>query len=339
MAVKAEDVLKDLKNNQYSPIYFLTGDESYFIDQISDYIENNALTPPERGFNQTIAYGKDVPIRAIVEKAKSFPMGSKRQVIIVKEAQDLQDIGRKEGQEMLSKYCKAPMPSTVLVFNYKHKKLDGRSEIAKTLQKHSVFVDSKKMYDDKVPIWIKNHCKEKGHKITERASIMMAEFIGNNITRISNEIVKLLLNYEEKIEINEDLVLKHIGISKEFNAFELQTALAYKDVLKANQIINYFAANPKDNPIIPTISLLFNYFSKVLMVHQNRNEPKDQLAKMLKVHPFFIQEYFHAAKNHSLGKTTNIIHYIHLADLQSKGVDSLSSEPQILKELIYKILH
>jgi DNA polymerase III subunit delta len=339
MPQKPEDIYQLVKNNQYSPLYFLHGDEPYYIDIIADYIENNALTPAEKGFNLTVVYGKEATLRTIVESARRFPMMAKRQVIVVKEAQELPDLGKKEAQEVLANYAKNPVPTTVLVFAYKHKKLDGRSELNKALDKHAILVESKKMYDDKIPGWIKGFCKEEGYPITEKATLMLSEYIGNNLTRIANEIRKVLLNYKERVEITEEMVMKHVGISKEFNVFELQTALANKDVVKANQIIHYFAANPRDNPVIPIIALLFGYFSKVLLVHHNSKMRKEELAALLKVNPYFVQEYQIAARNYPIAKTIRIIGYLHLADLQSKGVDSTLNDSQILKELIYKILH
>ncbi|MEN7548910.1 DNA polymerase III subunit delta [Rapidithrix thailandica] len=334
-----DKVLEALKNNQYSPVYFLHGEEPYYIDAIAEYIEQHALTDTERGFNQTVMYGKEVNMRNILESARRFPMMAQRQVILVKEAQEIQDINRKEVQANLGNYCKSPVPSTVLVFAYKHKKLDGRTELAKTLDKYAILVDSKKIYENKVPDWIKQYCKDKKHKITEKAVKMLTEYIGNDLARTANEIDKMLLNYEGQVEIDDSMVAKHVGISKEYNIFELQTAIAKKDVFKANRIIKYFEKNPRNNPIIPIISLLYAYFSKVLLVHHNRSLDKHALAKAINVNPYFLQEYITASQNYSLHKTILIVNYLHQADLQSKGVNSLASESHILKELIYRILH
>ncbi|UZR94437.1 DNA polymerase III subunit delta [Chondrinema litorale] len=339
MAVSAFDILNELKKGKYAPLYFLYGDEPFFIDKISEYIEEHALTISEKGFNQTIIYGKDLSIGKLLESARSFPMMAKRQVIIIKEAQAFQDISKKDGQDLLAKYAQNPTPTTILVFCYKHKKPDARTEMFKVLNKHAVLVESKKIYDDKLPGWIKQYFKEINYSIQEKAAFMMAEFIGNDLSRITNEADKMVINYPENTELTSEHILKHIGISKEFNVFELQTALAKKDVLKANKIINYFASNPKDNPLIPIISLLYNYFTKILLLHDNKGASKDELARKLRISPYFLTEYQTAARNYPVSKVLNNIHYIHQADLYSKGIESVKKDSAILKELIFKILH
>ncbi|MEH0155306.1 DNA polymerase III subunit delta [Limibacter armeniacum] len=340
MAQTAESVLKDLEAKKFAPLYFLQGDEPYFIDSITEFIEQNALTEAERSFNQSVVYGKDVTMNQVLESARRFPMMAMRQVLIVKEAQGIQDIGRKAAQEQLITYAQNPVPSTVLVFAFKNKSLDGRSQLKKTLEKHAVFVDSKKLYDNKVPSWIKQHCKLKGFNIKDRAVGLLADHIGNDLARIANELDKMMLNYEDgSVEITETMISKHVGISREYNVFELQSALGKKEVFKANQILNYFEANPKNNPVIPIISMLFSYFSKVMLVHQNRSLPKNELARLLGVNPYFVSEYMLASQNYPLNTTLNIIKYLHQADLQSKGVESVASESQLLKELVFKIMH
>ena len=339
MASSALEILKQLEKGQYAPLYFLYGDEPFFIDKISHFIEEHALTKSERGFSQTIVYGKDITIGKLIESARSYPMMAKRQVIIVKEAQTFQDLGKKEGQEILSKYAQTPTPTTILVFCYKHKKPDTRTEMFKTLNKHAIVVESKKIYDDKLPGWIKQYFSSINYNIKEKAAYIMAEYIGNDLSRISNEADKMIINYPENTEITADHILKHIGISKEFNVFELQTALSIKDVLKANKIINYFASNPKDNPLIPIISILYSYFTKVLLLHDNKGASKDELARKLRISPYFLSEYQTAVRNYSLNKILNNLHYIHQADLYSKGIDSVKKDQAILKELIFKILH
>jgi DNA polymerase-3 subunit delta len=212
--------------------------------------------------------------------------------------------------------------------------------MTKTIDKFSVLVNSKKMYDNQLPDWVASYFSEKKYKITSKGAIMMADFIGNNLSRLSNESDKLLINLKEGQEVNEDLIEKYVGISKEFNVFELQKALVKKDVLKSNQIVNYFEANPKNNPIIPIISVLFGFFSKVLMVHGTDDKAESSLAKLLQVNPFFVKDYLHASKAYPIAKVADIIHSIRRADLMSKGIDNVSAgEGQILRELIFKILH
>jgi len=339
MASTPESVLKDLKNNQYAPVYFLQGNESFYIDQISDYIEKNALDEASKGFNQTVMYGKDCEMNTVLTNARRFPMMSEKQVVIVKEAQEISDLGKEQGDKLLLDYVQHPLPSTILVFCHKYKSIDKRKSIYKALEKHCVLVETKKMYDNQLPAWIQSYVVSKGQSINVKATQMLADFIGNDLERMSNEIDKLLINFKEKIEIDGAIIQKHVGISKDYNVFELQNALQLRDVVKANKIINYFAANPKKNPVIPTIAMIYSFFSKLLLVHHSKDKSQSTLSKILKINPYFTKDYLGAAHNYSLLKTVLIIDAISQADLRSKGVDFNGSEDQILKELIYKILH
>jgi DNA polymerase III subunit delta len=340
LASTPDSILKDLKSNKYAPVYFLHGEEPYYIDSIADFIENNCISPGERSFNQTILYGKDVNMNTILQNARRFPMMAERQVVIVKEAQEVSDLGKEAGDNQLNTYIQKPLPSTVLVFCYKYKTLDGRKALAKNIDKYSVLVESKKIYDNKLPEWVTNYFAQKKYKINPKATILLAEFVGNNLSRLANEIDKLLINIKEGTEVNEDLIEKYVGVSKEFNVFELQQALIKKDILKANRIVNYFEANPKNNPIIPIISVLFNFFSKLLLVHAAENKAESNLAKILGVNPYFVKDYIYGARTYPLSKVVNIIHYLRQSDLLSKGVDNASTtEGQILKELVFKVLH
>jgi len=338
MAITADTVLKDLEARKFSPLYFLHGEEPFPIDQITNWLEKKALPESERGFNQTVVYGKETSISTILESARRFPMMAQYQLIVVKEAQELPDFNRKESQERLSNYAKKPVPSTILVFAYK-KKLDGRTELTKTLDKFAVLVETKPLYDNQIPNWIRDYCKQHQFPIQEKAVHVLAEYIGNDLSRIANEIDKIRINYSAGTEITDDMVMKYVGISKEYNVFELQTALANRDVLKANQIVQYFADNTKTNPIIPVLSNLFQYFVKILLVHQHKSKPKEELAKILKVNPYFVGEYLTAAQHYSLGKTLQVISLIQQADLHVKGIDSVTEESGVMKELTYKILH
>ena len=340
MAQTAENVLADLKSGKYAPVYFLQGDEPYYIDLISNYIERNALSEAEKGFNQMIMYGKDVAMNAVMTNARRFPMMAARQVVIVKEAQDIQDFGKETGQKILEAYLNNPLDSTVLVFCYKYKKLDKRKAISKLIEKQSVTVTTKKLYDNQVPDWVMRFVKSKGYSINTKAAYMIADSVGNNLERITNEIDKLLINLPEKTEITGELVEKHIGISKEYNVFELQKALTMKDVLKANKIVVHFGANPKNNPLIPVIAMLFSFFSKLLLAHHAPNKSDAGLASVLKVNPFFVKDYKLGMRNYPMGKVIANIHYLKTADLQSKGVGiGTVNEEQILKELVFKLLH
>ncbi|WPP52538.1 DNA polymerase III subunit delta [Catalinimonas niigatensis] len=338
-----ESVLKSLREKQFAPLYFLQGDEPYFIDQIADYIEENVLSESERGFNQMVMYGKDVDVSTILSNARRYPMMSERQVVIVREAQEIQDLNNKQGQELMEAYVKNPMPSTILVFCYKYKTFDGRKPLSKLLDKLAILVESKKMYDNQLPEWIAQYVKHKGSQIEDKAVQMLADYIGNNLERLTNEIEKVLINFrqgEEEGKITPAIVQKYIGISKEYNVFELQKALAVRDVLKANRIIQYFEANQKANPIIPIIALLFTFFSKLLLVHHSTDKSERALAGVLKINPFFAKEYKIAAVNYPLPKVISNIHHLRVADQHSKGIENISgTDAQILKELIFRLMH
>ena len=340
MAQTADSVLKDLKAGRYAPVYFLQGDEPFFIDKISDYIEKNALSEAEKGFNQMVMYGKDVDVTSILNNARRYPMMSERQVVIVKEAKDIQDINRQEAQTMLESYVKKPLPSTVLVICHKYKTLDGRKSLTKTLDKHAVFVTTKKLYDNQVPDWITQYVTESGFTIDRKAAFMLTEFIGNDLERLSNELDKVVINFQEKIQIDAALIQKYVGISKEYNVFELQKALAVRDVVKANRIVQYFEANPKNHPVIPMIAMLFSYYSRLLLIHHSGERSEGGVAKLLKINPFFAKEYLLALQNYNLPTVIRNISFLRQADLQSKGIDSGGmTEGQLLKELVFKLLH
>jgi DNA polymerase-3 subunit delta len=340
MIYKPRDILKRLYENEYAPIYFLFGPEVFYIDQITEYIEKNALPESQKGFNQIIIYGKDAGVHEIINNAKRFPMMSDRQVVIVKEAQGIPDFDQKTGQELLSNYIQNPLPSTILVFAYKNKSPDKRRTLFKTIEKHAIAVESKKLYDNQLPDWVSQYITEKGHEIDINATQILVDYIGNDLERLSNEIKKILINYTEKVRVTPGIVQKYVGISKDYNAFELQRAIGVKDIVKANRIVNYFSANSKTNPIIPVIALIFNFFSKILIIHKSKDKSRTTLAKLAGVNPYYINEYIHASHNYPLGKVIQNIHYIREADLRSKGVGAGSiKEGEILKELVYKLLH
>jgi DNA polymerase-3 subunit delta len=340
MANKAEDVLKDLKSGKYAPIYFLQGEEPFFIDQISDFIETNALQPHDKGFNQVVMYGKDVTVPDILNNARRFPMMADRQVVIVKEAQNIPQLGKDEIDQMLINYIKNPLPSTILVFAHKYKNLDGRKALAKELEKSAVFVKSEKIKDNILPSWIESYVKSKGHTIDNSTSVFLADSIGNNLEVISNELSKMFLNLQGETKITKDHIQKFIGINKEYNNFELTKAMGVKDVVKANKIIHYFSQNPKSHPLIPIIALVYGFFSKVALVHFNKQMADAELARITGVHPYFIKEYRIAANNYRLGKVIDCFAYIKEADLRSKGVNANGMESkEILRELVFKIMH
>jgi DNA polymerase-3 subunit delta len=340
MSQSAESILKKLKNGEYAPVYFLYGTEPYYTDLLTDYIIENALTDSEKSFNQMILYGRDVSMAELITNARRFPMMSERQVVVVKEAQEIRDWNKADSETLLSGYLANPLPSTILVLAYKNKSPDKRKSIFKNLDKYAIVVESNKLYDNQLPGWVENYIEEKGHVIDLKATYMLVENIGNDLERLSNEIDKILINYQEKVEINSGIVQKYVGISKDYNSFELQRAIGVRDIVKANRIVNYFSANIRNNPVIPTIALLFGFFSKLLIIHSTHDRNPKDLATLTGVHPFFIKEYIHAAQNYPLSKVIDNIHYIREADLRSKGVGiSNMGEGEILKELIYKLLH
>lgn len=353
-------LLTDLKRRIFKPIYFLSGEEAYYIDKISDYIEKNTLDESEQEFNQTILYGKEVDMSAIIATAKRFPMMSEYQVIIIKEAQNLKELGKVGGgagddddeesespkkksssaPNPLINYLQHPQPSTILVFCYKYKTLDKRSAVYKSLQKNHVFLETKKLYDNKIPEWITDFVNEHQFKISPKASFLLAESLGNDLSKISNEVDKLFINLKEGEEITLELVQDNIGISKEFNVFELQESIAKKDILKANRIINYFSANEKEHPAVMTLSSLYGYFTKVLLYHFAPDKSKFAVAQTLGVNPFFVDGYIKAAQNYNTSKLKSIFSYLKEYDLKTKGVDNAGvNNGELMKELIFKILH
>jgi DNA polymerase-3 subunit delta len=329
-----DQIIDKLKNKIYYPVYFLTGEEAYYIDEISDYIEKNVLSETEKEFNQTVIYGRDTTVVSVVSAAKRYPMMANYQVVIIKEAQDIQKI------EELDKYLENPLQSTLLVINYKYKKIDKRKTFAKLIEKKCVLFESKKLYDNQVQEWITQYVSQKGYRITPKATSMLAEYLGTDLGKIVNEVSKLILNIPGKVEINETLVEQNIGISKDFNIFELQNAIGTRNIIKANQIANYFAASPKENPLVKTIIMLFSYFSKLLIFHQLADKSRTGVASALSVSPGFVRDYEIAARNYNQKKLTVIISLLREYDLKSKGVNTVStSEGELLRELLFKILH
>mgnify|MGYP001815042404 CR=1 FL=1 len=340
MTTKPEQVLEQLRSGEYKPLYFLQGDEPYFIDAISNYIESNALEESEKGFNQMIMYGKDSRVDEILTNARRFPMMANRQVIIVKEAQEIQHLGRQDAQKLLQDYVENPQPATVLVFCHKHKTLDGRKALTKSIIKHATFVDCKKLYDNKIPGWVHDYVKSKGATIDQGTAQLLSDYIGNNLERVSTEIDKILINLKSPAKIDADAVQKYVGISKDYNVFELQKALVVKDKVKAQKIVQYFASNPKLNPVIPIIAVLFSFFSKLLLVQHSGTHSEQDLAKALRIRPFMVREYLVATRNYTLVQVINNIGHLRTADLQVKGVgNQYNSDGEVLKELIFKLTH
>ena len=330
-----KQLVSAIKKGDLKPIYFLMGDEAYYIDKISDFIENNVLDEAEKGFNQMVLYGRDVSIDDIVSNAKRYPMMAERQVVIVKEAQDLS-----RTIEQLTQYAENPQPSTVLVLNYKYKKLDKRKTLYKTINKSGgVVFESKKLYDNQVPDWIRRVLKGQNYDISPKAAQMLVEFLGTDLSKVNNELNKLKIVLPEGTQITPEHIEENIGISKDFNNFELRKAVGECNVVKVHQIAKYFADNPKDNPMVVTVALLFNFFSQLLHLHGMHDKSSRTVASALKVNPYFVNEYLTAARNYPMRKVSTVIGLLREFDVKSKGVGS-SAVPQgdLLKELLVRIL-
>ena len=330
---KAKQIVNDIKKGEIKSVYFLMGEEAYYIDAISNFIESTILSEEEKGFNQMVLYGRDVSIDDIVSHAKRYPMMAERQVIIVKEAQDLS-----RTIEGLVAYAENPQPTTVLVFCYKYKTLDKRKKLSKTIAKNAVLFESKKLYENQVPDWIRRVLSGRGHTITPKAAQMLVEFLGNDLAKINNELQKLQLIMQPGEQITPQLIEENIGISKDFNNFELQKAIGEKNVKRAFAIMQYFHQNPKKNPLVMTVALLYGFFAKLLKYHSLSN--KGDAAKVLKVSPYFVKDYQVAARNYPMKKVSAIISSIRDIDMKSKGVGASNlSQADLLKELLIKIFN
>jgi len=328
-------IIQDLEDKNFKPIYFLHGEEPYYIDKITNYIVDNILSESEKSFNQTIFYGRDTNVPTVINAAKRFPMMASNQVVVVKEAQYLDKL------EDLIYYVENPLKSTLLVIAYKHKKVDKRRKLYNLLKKNDLVFESTKLYDNKIPDWIINYLKERNYDITPEASLLLTEYHGSDLSKITGELEKIFITLSPDIrKIDRETIEENIGISKDFNNFELTNALSVKDILKANRIVNYFAANPKNNPTTLTISSLHFFFSKVLAYHSLKNKSSVTVASELKIHPFFVNEYKKAAANYKSQKLVEIISLLREYDLKSKGWGNTGIDPgNLLKELIFKILH
>ncbi len=338
----ANEIIKDIKNRRVKPLYLLHGEEPYFIDLVSDYAEHQLLSPAEKGFNQTVFYGKDTDMMTVLNAAKRYPMMSEFQLVLVKEAQDLKwgkDDDDKKGIDPVLSYFENPLSSTVLIFCYKYGKFDKRKKTYKAIDKNGLIFESTSLYDNKIPAWIEDYAAEKGYKIEQQASAMMAEYLGNDLSKVANELDKLILN----VNAGQLITLKHvqdnIGISREYNVFELQSALSRKDPLKVNQIINYFEANPKANPLVMILGNLNTFFSRVLHYHYVKDKSPQTLARELGVSPYFVKDFELAGRSYNYGKTMQIISLLREYDLKSKGVESTCGPGELMKELMFKILH
>lgn len=330
-----EALLKDLKAKKYAPVYLLHGEEAFFIDKISSYIEEHVLTESEKAFNQIVLYGKEVAAEQVIDNARQFPMMAQHRVVVIKEAQAMNKIDQLVG------YIENPSPQTILVIDHKYKKLDGRSKLNKVIKSKGVIFESKKLYDNQVAPWITRAVAAKGKSIDPKAAEIMAEYLGSDLSKVSNEIDKILVNIKEQKAITEDIVQEQVGITKDYNVFELQKCIGARDTEKVFRIVKYFGDNPKSSPLVVVVSSLFSYFSKVYTTAYYKNKaPDKELAQLVGVSPFFMGEYKQAAKNYSVGKLVDVFAALKIADLKSKGVGSRGTEEnEILRELMIQILY
>ncbi len=329
-----EQIISDIHKKKYAPIYFLMGEEPYFIDVISDTLEEEVLDETEKAFNQIVVYGRDVDIDTVADHAKSFSMMGGYMVVIVKEAQDLKNI------EDFEKYLDTIPPTTLLVFDYKYKKLDKRRAMAKKIEKMGgVLFESKKLYENNIPGWIQNYLSGKGYSITPKATQMLTDFLGNDLHKVRNELDKLIVALPKQRKIDDADVERNIGISKDFNVFELQNALGRRDVVKAMQIVQHFGES-KDNPLFLTAISLYGYFTKVLKAHYSADQSPNGLAAAIGVSPYFVRDYQVAVRNFSVADCVRCISVLREFDLKSKGYNTGDApEKDLYREMIFKLLH
>ncbi len=335
MIKKYEQILSDIETKSLSPIYVLTGDEPFYIDALAEKFDNFLLDESEKDFNQKVLYGRDITVEDILSEAKQYPLMSDYRLVLVREAQDIE----KKEWSKFDTYFDNPIPSTIIVICYKYKSID--KSFLKKADKAGVVFESKRLYDNAIPQWIVNYVKSSGLNINAHASQLIADYLGNNLEKIANEISKLKLNLKPNEEITINHIEEYIGISKDFNVFELQKALATRDILSANRIINYFEANPKENPIQIVFPSLLTYFIKIIIAAQVKDKTPDNIAKAIGVNKFFVREYINAINIYSLDKLFQIISLIREYDLKSKGLDIAPnvSNGDLLKELVFKITH
>lgn len=331
-----ESIMSELKKGLYRPVYYLMGEEGYFTDRITDYIIENSLTEIERDFNLTVFYGLETDITTVINTAKRFPMMAERQVVVVKEAQAMKDM------DALLHYLQNPQPTTVLVFAHKNGSLDKRKKVAAELERNGVVLETKKFKDDHLPSFISSYIKEKGLTADPKSVLLLRESIGADLARIAGEIDKLTISLPQgTTAITPELIEEHIGISKEYNNFELQNAIVNKDICKANRIINYFAQNPKKNPIQMTLPLLFSFFSNLMMCYYAPERSERGIMEFLGLKSTWgVSDYIKAMRNYRAMHVMEVLHLIRLADAQSKGAEGAAiPDGEIMRELLYKIMH
>lgn len=332
--MSVEKIISDWKKKLFKPVYWLEGEEEYFIDKIVHYAEHNILTESEAGFNLTVFYGRDADWTQVINACKRYPMFAERQVVLLKEAQHMRDIDK------LESYISQPLSSTIFVVSYKEKKVDGRTQLAKLLKTKAELFTTKKMYDNALPDWTNELVKSKGYTISQKGVLLLVDHIGNDLSRIDNEIDKMLVNLGTRTNITEDDIEKYVGVSKEYNPFELQSAMAAKDLPKAMRIIQYFEANPKAAPIQLVLPTLYNLFSKTYMIFGQSAKDDKTIATNIGVNAWFVKDYLLVARNYGYNGVEKALLLLHHYNLRSVGVNDIgSSDASLLKEMVVKMVN
>ncbi|MBX2921206.1 MAG: DNA polymerase III subunit delta [Chitinophagaceae bacterium] len=330
--MSTEKIIADWKQKKFKPVYWLEGEEAYYIDRVVEYAERSVLSEEEAGFNLTVFYGKDASWSDVVNACRRYPMFSDKQVVILKEAQQMRDL------EKLESYIEHPLDSTIFVVAHKEKKIDGRSRMARLLKDKSVLVSTKKMYDNQLPEWTNELVAAKGYTISPKALMLLVDHIGNDLSRINNEVDKLLMNLGNRKNITEEDIELYVGVSKEYNVFELQNALLRKDMSKAMRIIQYFESNPKVAPIQLVLPSLYNFFSKAYILSSAQTKDEKAAASLIGVNPFFVKDYLVAVKNYGYEGVEKILLLLHQYNLKSIGINSPGTEDaSLMKEMIMKM--
>lgn len=328
-----DKILSDWKKKIFRAVYWFEGEEEYYINKLVEYAEHSILPESEKAFNLTVFYGKDADWAAVINACRRYPMFAEKQVVLLKEAQQMRDIDK------LEPYIQNPLSSTILVVSYKEKKVDGRSRLAKLLKEKGELFTTKKMYDNQLPEWTSELIASKGYKITQKALMLLIDHIGNDLSRIDNEIDKILINLENRKNITEDDIERYVGVSKEYNVFELQDALSKKDISKALRIIQYFESNPKAAPIQLVLPALYNFFSKTYMLFGQSGSDEKSIAANIGVNSFFVKDYMLTAKNYDYAGIENALLLLHQYNLKSIGVNSAATEDaSLLKEMLVKMV-
>ncbi|MDA0732321.1 MAG: DNA polymerase III subunit delta [Bacteroidetes bacterium] len=335
-----KQIIRDIHAGKFSPLYVLHGEESFFIEEISKAIISSVVDEASKDFNETILYGRDTDIADILAASRRFPMMSDRQLVLVKEAQELKCWKRKDELEKLAAYAESPLSSTVLVFCYMNKKIDGRSKAVKALSKNGILFLSDKLLDYKLPQWIAEYISSVKLSIDPQSAQLLAEYLGNDLRKVVNEITKLKISLPEGSALTSEVIEKHIGISKDYNVFELQRALGTKDVEKSSRIVNHFEANPKNNPLAMVIPVLSAYFSRLFVYHGLKDKSQNAAARAMSCSPYAVRDYSSAAKVYSVSKVARIFGYLRDADRKSKGQGNATiSDGMLLRETVFKILN